>query len=121
MPVIAGSALTLVGLGVGVGYHFAARSDKDDAQSIVAEIGRGTCGSPASPPECARIKELAESHENHRNLSTAGFIVGGVSAVGTVAYFLLARPDQQAAERSSLRIGATAAPSGGSFALMGWF
>jgi hypothetical protein len=120
VPVIAGGALAVVGLGVGAGFHFAAVADRDDHDATVERIGPGACGVPNEPAECAELANLSESSDSKRNLSTVGFVAGGAAAVGTIVYFLVTRPDRDSSARA-LRVNATASTNGGSFLLSGTF
>jgi hypothetical protein len=119
-PVIAGGVLTLVGVGAGLGFHFAANSDRDEFDGLVEDIGEGSCGSPSSPAQCSDLPDLAEGYDRKRNFSTAGFVVGGVALIGTATYFFVARPDRATSARG-FDVNATASSDGGHFSLSGKF
>jgi hypothetical protein len=91
--VIAGGAVAAAGIAAGIVLRVSAASKIDDRDAVYAGLAGGSvCGS--STPfsgACAQAQELNADSVRQRNLSTAGFIVGGVSAAATIAYVLWPR------------------------------
>lgn len=98
-PVYIGGALTLAGLGAGIGFGIAANSNDGEASALRARIA-GECPE-ADPSECARLRSLAEKGDRFETLSVAGYATAAAAGVGTIAYFLIARPDRARASNDA--------------------
>lgn len=93
-----GFALATVGLGVGVGLTIAANAKGTEAdgerralqaQTPAGSFICGTMASPANQPGCASLKDTLRAQDQFTSAAAAGYVVGGVAAVGTVALLLL--------------------------------
>jgi len=95
-------AVTLAGLGVGIGFTVArgnASSRADDAQAAI-DRKTGNPGNPsactnASPDvqsSCDELKSSLGDKDTDRKLATVGFIGAGVGAAATLATWLLWKP-----------------------------
>ncbi|HEY4160393.1 MAG TPA: hypothetical protein VGM29_19910 [Polyangiaceae bacterium] len=96
------SALTLVGLGVGIGYAFARSSATDralDAQHAVASAAMGNSGACATPSgalagSCHDFSDAIDARQRDGTIEVIGFVGAGVSASALVAtWFFLAKRD----------------------------
>ncbi|HEX9621216.1 MAG TPA: PEGA domain-containing protein [Polyangiaceae bacterium] len=95
--VIAGSALTAAGIGVGIGFSLRAGSLDDDVTRLreqsEREEGQGACYIGDSKMQlsqtCNELLEREDSYDTARNVALVGFIGGGVFAVSTSAVWLL--------------------------------
>jgi hypothetical protein len=93
VPVVVGSLIAAGGLAVGVGFLLAAKSTKDERTGVYAGLpGNSPCGAGTpNAAQCARVDSLTSDIDRQRNISTAGFVVFGVSAVATLTYVLWPR------------------------------
>jgi hypothetical protein len=102
IPVIVGGSVFLLGVGTGLGLHFAATSNESDADTIRSRTGPNGCATgSADPSDCAALESLAESQDRNRNLSTAGFVVAGAALVGTAVYWFWPRGKSESRQRAS--------------------
>ncbi|HEV8550614.1 MAG TPA: hypothetical protein VGQ57_16325 [Polyangiaceae bacterium] len=80
------AALTLTGLGLGIGYTIArgnAAERVEQAQAVVdAGSGGGNAGCDAtpSPPACADLSHALDDHRRTTTIATASFVGAGVAA-----------------------------------------
>jgi hypothetical protein len=129
VPVVVGGTVFLLGVGTGLGLHFAATSDAEDADAIRKRTGANGCATgSADSSDCASLRSLAESQDRNRNLSTASFIVGGAALVGTAAYWFWPRSKAEGRGRAATagtshrpRVSAVAVPGLASITLSGQF
>jgi hypothetical protein len=100
-----GAGLTVVGLGAGVGFALASKSNYDAADSaksqILAEARRiNTVGKPCDPSQntttrqhyasaCATYQDRVDKGDRDKTLSTVSFVVAGAAAAGTVIYYFI--------------------------------
>jgi hypothetical protein len=83
-PAYVAWGVALVGVGVGIGFGVAAIQTTNE---VIINYG---CDSGECPPEAAEDLDVAKTNGN---VSTAGFIIGGVAAVAGTVLFLMADPD----------------------------
>ena len=101
-----GGGLTVVGLAGGIGFAMASKSSYDNADSVRSQIlahtqtdfpvTGGACN-PTQPPDvqkfygqaCAKYQDNVDSGDRQKTMATVGFVVAGVAAVGTVAYYFI--------------------------------
>jgi hypothetical protein len=128
VPVVAGGTVFLLGVGTGLGLHFAATADSEDADEIRDRTGPDGCATGgAESSDCASLRSLAESQDRNRNLSTASFVVAGVALVGTAAYWFWPRGRSEDRGRGAAgtllrpRMSAVAVPGLTSVTLSGQF
>ena len=107
VALIAGGALTAVGIGVGVyGVLKASSADSDASDTrkkIEDQLGNNACAASPSDPLCVSLKDSLDSRGNSRTLATVGFIGAGVFAAGTVATYLL-WPDEKSSSARAVRL-----------------
>lgn len=84
IPAYIGWGLGAVGLGVGIGFGIAAITSTNDVLTLYG------CENGVCPPEAEADLDVAKLNGN---LSTAGFIVGGVGIAGGTILYLLADTD----------------------------
>ncbi|HMR78332.1 MAG TPA: PEGA domain-containing protein, partial [Polyangiaceae bacterium] len=91
--VIAGSALTAIGLGVGIGFMLDSNSADDDANSnfskVETTLGKNGCAGNQGAAICKDLNDSLERRDSSKQLSTVGFIGFGVFGAGTLAALLL--------------------------------
>jgi hypothetical protein len=127
VPVVVGGTVFLLGVGTGLGLHFAATSDSEDADTIRRRTGPDGCATrTADASDCASLQSLAESQDRNRNLSTASFVVAGVALVGTAAYWFWPRGGSEDRSRTAgtllrPRMSAVAVPGLATVTLSGQF
>ena len=120
--VIAGSALTAIGLGVGIGFTIAKGNAKDDAEALrqetTAALGPGGCR--AGVAACDDLADANDRGESAARLSAIGFIGAGVFGAGTLAALFL-WPDKKTDVSRSTRFGAQPVRGGAGFQVSGSF
>lgn len=87
---IAGGAAAVVGLGVGVGFTIAANGASADAEEIRGQVGgQSACANQAATGsgQCAALYGSVENQGTFSSAAVAGFVVGGVFALGTAGLF----------------------------------
>jgi hypothetical protein len=103
---IVGGALTLVAVGIGVGYSLDSSSARSEADRLAeetartakpAEVARNAQCAPASgspPAACAELQDNLAHANRSQDIAIGSFITGGVLAAGTLAtYFLWPKKD----------------------------
>lgn len=95
---IASGGISLAGIGAGIALSVAAGAKFREAGNQLDALRQNTlttskvCG-PSSPSAnaagCASLKSTLSSRDHLTNAATAGFIVGGAAAVGTVVFLLV--------------------------------
>lgn len=83
---ITGGALTLLGLGAGIGLELWAR----DSEARVAELRRSECGA-ATAANCFELREQSDSAAARHDLSTLSFVVSSAVGVLTLGTFAILR------------------------------
>jgi hypothetical protein len=123
VPLVVGGLVGLAGIGVGTGFAIAAGNQKSHADSIREDLPDGACKPSSSPPAvCDDLRDAVDAHDRNRNISTAGFIVGGVAILGTVTYWLIADSKSEgtkAGRDRSLMLHAAASKNQGGLWLSG--
>lgn len=92
-PALVGGGVAVAGLATGIGFELAASSASKQHHDKLAALGGSVpCGAGTpNASACAEINSLDSKAARDRNIATAGFIVGGVSAIATVTYLLWPR------------------------------
>jgi hypothetical protein len=103
---IVGGALTLVAVGIGVGFSLDSSSARSEADRLAeetvrtgnqADVARNAQCAPASgppPAACAELQDNLEHANRSQDIALGSFITGGVLAAGTLAtYFLWPKKD----------------------------
>jgi len=95
---IGGAGLTALGLGLGIGLTVAANGKSAEADERLAVLRRNTpststlCGTNGFAPHraaCAELKSTLSTQDAMANGAMAGYIIGGVAALGTVGLYFL--------------------------------
>jgi hypothetical protein len=124
VPVVVGGSITLVALGLGIGYRVAAASSHSDFLRLQEKNGDGGCANgSASPADCSAQRDAVDSEDHRRRLSTGAFVVAGVAAVSTAVYWFWPRGSaaNKAAGKGALRFNAAVSPAGSGLWLSGSF
>lgn len=114
---ITGLGLGVVGIGLGAGFIIASSQKNAEAIALTEQLqeSRETSESICPPngvdPECANLAALQSRRDTFGNVALAGFIVGGVAAVGTLAVWLTA-PKKTPAIKKKESILVLPAPNG---------
>lgn len=84
----------MVGLGVGSAFGFVAMSKKSDAKS-------------ACPDQCADQSGVSKwsDAKSAGNISTVGFIVGGVALAGGAVLWFTAKPESSSGPSAQVGLG----------------
>lgn len=125
-PIIVGSALAVVGAGVGVGFAIISGNKDDDARSLRKTIpGDGACTGASPNARCSELRDTVEERGRARNISTAAFISAGAVAMLTGVYWLAQStqesPKAVAVGRSKIRLDASISTTGATTWLTGEF
>ena len=94
LPLFIGGGLALAAIGAGVGFTLAANDTESNRELLLDDLETAT--QPKSvrshtsehPPRCAAAAGLLEDEQRFRNLAVGAFVVGGVAAAATIAYWL---------------------------------
>lgn len=100
IALIAEGAVTLAGLGVGIGYTLAASSADSratDARNVIDRASGGSPGAcsapqPTTESACADLQSAVSDRDRDRTVATVGFVSAGVGAAAAVATWFLWRP-----------------------------
>jgi hypothetical protein len=131
---LTGAALSVAGLGIGVGLNLAANGKEDDAHADQTAIARsgGTTSScysptPAAAPTCAALHDALTARDGYANVSVGAYIAGGAFAAATFAYLIWPAvapafgPEKHHLYFEAIRAVPTVGPGTGGVALMGAF
>ncbi|MGC4065775.1 MAG: hypothetical protein QM784_14215 [Polyangiaceae bacterium] len=105
-PVIVGGAVTLVGLGAGLGFAIVRGGITDDARKLRSEIGEGNCRTANDKTTlslCDQLQNKNSNYDSYGSLEAASFALGGIALVATTTYFLLSRPDRARVQSGTSR------------------
>jgi hypothetical protein len=89
-PVVAGSALTVAGIGTGAACWLVGSAARDEMEGIQARITKDTrgkvCGKLTNHPECEAFGEADQRRSVFSNAATGLFIIGGIAAAATLGF-----------------------------------
>lgn len=91
---LAGIGLSVVGLGVGVGFTLAATEKNKEGNALFEEIrfdrnvNEASCPATSNDSRCAELTSLDTRRDTFAAVGIAGFVVGGVAAAGTLVLAL---------------------------------
>jgi hypothetical protein len=103
-PVVVGGAVTLLGLGAGLGFALVRGDITDDARKLRREIGEGNCRTANDKTTlslCDQLQNKNSNYDSYGSLEAASFALGGIALVATTTYFLLARPDRSRSQNNA--------------------
>ena len=105
-PVAVGGALSLVGIGAGLGFALVRGSLTTEAKSLRGQIhasnGSNGCNGDSAPVElCSQLQKKNSDYDSYGTLEAVSFGLGGAALIATTTYFFLARPDQNRAVSTS--------------------
>ncbi|MBX3127083.1 MAG: PEGA domain-containing protein [Polyangiaceae bacterium] len=113
---IGGSALTAVGLGVGIAGLVSRGSAQSDADSLQrrarTELGPNGCAVSPNATVCRDLVDALDRRESAATLSTVGFIGAGVFGAATVAALVLWPEGGAGVQPAALRVEATPTAGG---------
>lgn len=113
---IVGGALTLVAVGIGVGYSLDASSARSEADRLAEEtaragnptdVARNAQCAPASgtpPAACAELQDNLAHANRSQDIALGSFIAGGVLAAGTLAAYFLWPKKDAGSEHARVRV-----------------
>ncbi|WP_437598189.1 hypothetical protein [Sorangium sp. So ce590] len=121
MPVIALGAVSVVGLGVGVGFTVASRnaSADVDAQGHAILTAGGQCNEPPSTfaTECSGLYEAGSREETFGRVAWAAYAASGALAIAATTYALWPRPRRPMG--TGVRVSPQVSAHGAGLALFG--
>jgi hypothetical protein len=111
--VISGAALTLIGLGVGTGFHLDARATSNRIGRIGRALelgpGRAVCSEGSPPPDCEKLRDEVAEEKTARKGANVAFTASALLGLATVAAWLVI-PDEHG-KGPSAKVGPIVAPS----------
>jgi len=130
---LAGLGVTVIGLGVGVGFTIAGQSASNNVDKVTAAIldhaanvGMDPNVVPCNPAAsgfesaCAVLEDNKNKQDTDRTVATIGYVAGGVGAVATViTYFATAKKTN--AHEARMTILPYGSPTGAGVSLAGAF
>jgi hypothetical protein len=90
-----GIGLATIGIGAGLGFTIGASTKDDEASALAKKITleRNTqeslCPASTTDPKCSQLSSLQTQRNTFSRVAIAGFVVGGVAAVGVVVLALV--------------------------------
>jgi tetratricopeptide (TPR) repeat protein len=99
--IVGGMTLSVVGVGVGVGFLVAATAKNKEATNLADEIryqrnaNEALCPPANAEKNCLDLAAAQSRRDTFGNVSLAGFIVGGAAAVGTLV-LVITSPNKSA-------------------------
>lgn len=130
LPLILGGAgLTIVALGVGVGFNLLATSSSNDAvaqQTLLGQAGGTTssCHAPAArfARACTALHDELVARDRNADVAVAAYATAGVAATATIAYAVWSlAPERRPRWTDSLRAAPIVGASTGGFVVAGVF
>ncbi|MBE7483650.1 MAG: PEGA domain-containing protein [Polyangiaceae bacterium] len=82
---VTGTALTVVSLGVGIGFGLDSRAASSDADDLSSKLGTNGCSGGANAAECSSLKDTRDRANRNATIATVGFIGAGVFGAATAA------------------------------------
>jgi hypothetical protein len=128
--ILAGAGVSIVALGLGVGFNLLATSNSNDAVAQQTAIGRagGTtsiCHGPASgfAQACTALHDELVARDRNADIAVAAYATAGVAAAATIAYAVWSIPKEERHQRwtSSLRPAPIVGANTGGIAVLGVF
>ncbi len=126
-PVLIGEGVvTLLGLGLGIGFTLQANKASSEADEALADINakdpQRQCSSDKASVQsaCAQLQDFKQQEFDARDLATIGFVTAGVGAVSLITTWLL-WPAPQSSSARSVGIRIQTGASTGSVELFGSF
>ncbi|MEB2325002.1 MAG: hypothetical protein OZ921_20980 [Sorangiineae bacterium] len=97
-----GGGVTVVGLGVGIGFAIGSSAAYSDADRIAQQISTaaarqnystaGLCNHPPTDDytrACQLYQDDRDAGDSRKTLSTVGFVIAGAAAAGTIVYYFV--------------------------------
>lgn len=97
-----GGGVTVLGLGVGIGFALGSQSAYSNADTVASQIGAqaakdgyNTAGLCSHPPTtdyqgaCQLYEDDRNKGDSQKTVATVGFILAGAAAAGTVVYYFI--------------------------------
>lgn len=103
---IAGGGLTLLSLGVGIGFGLDSQGAKSDADELSSKLGAGGCADSANTKECGDLSDKRDRANRNATIATVGFVGAGVFAAATAVVWL-AWPEGQRKSASGVQLAPT--------------
>jgi len=113
IALVAGSGLSLVALGIGVGFTLDASAARDDAKSVGARIHRSSAGGCANAelPDCRELRELVDHEQQSRHTADIALMTAASVEAATLLAWLLIPELGAPSQAGSLRALPVAGPS----------
>lgn len=122
IPVFVGGGVTLVGVGMAIGFGLAANSDEAKARALQTRLGPNGCTSgDATRSACDAAERAIEVQQRDARLSNVGIGVASVGAVATLTYLLFWPKSKSKQASSAIRPNAAWTAAGASLELLGEF
>lgn len=89
---LTGIGLSVVGIGMGVGFTVAGATKNNEAAELANEIkldrtvNETLCPATSKDSRCANLESIESRRDTYATLGLVGFVVGGVAAVGTLVF-----------------------------------
>lgn len=89
IPVYVGSAVTVLGASMAIGFGVAANSAEDDVRTLRRRLGPSGCADgTAAATDCDRVADAVDRQQSNATLSNVGLGVAAVAGLGTLGYWL---------------------------------
>ena len=123
VPVVIGGAVFLASATAAVLFRIDSDSEFNDADALLAKLGRTGCPSVSNAADCAALATANRNGDRSRNWSTTAIVVAGGALLGTIAYWYwpASSTKTSAAASKQVRLGAGIVPSASGIFVSGNF
>jgi hypothetical protein len=124
--IVAGAALSAVGIGTGIGLFVAAGDKGTEGDTLLAALKQeGPIPCPSPDPmtlgQCKELVDLRRAHDNFHNAAIVPLVLGVLVGGATVAYTVLAGAKPKQSDSAYIRAVPVATTEGGGVWLTGAF
>jgi hypothetical protein len=122
IPLVVGGGVTLVGVGMAIGFGVGASSAETKARALQARLGPDGCSSgTATQSACDAASHAVDVQHRNATLSMIGVGVASVGAIATVGYLLFWPKPKPSRYATGFRPSAQLTRTGAALALSGEF
>jgi hypothetical protein len=81
---VGAAVVAAVGIGGGIGFHFASTGNANQANSLRASVPPNSCATATLSAACTNVENKINAANQDATLSTVSFVVGGVAAAASL-------------------------------------
>lgn len=108
IPVYVGTAVTVVGASMAIGFGLAANGAEDDVRTLRRRLGPSGCADGTAPSaDCDEVADAVDRQQSNATVSNVGLGVATVAGLGTLGYWLFWPEPADSAARPAVAFGTT--------------